>query len=123
MTERVGGSSASLFDGLQNFGECFGARFRPEIPFAVDANADCVGLHVAFSEHEHGVNLLLLGALNFAVDLVDAFIDFGADFVNAQLVQNRSRMPSIIRLCFLSWGPGSSPRRSTQLAWISDEPG
>ena len=45
------------------------------------------------------------------------------DFVNAQLVQNRSRMPSIIRLCFLSWGPGSSPRRSTQLAWISDEPG
>jgi hypothetical protein len=89
----------------------------------VNADADGVGVHVPSSDHEHGVNFHLLGALNFAVDLVDAFIDFRADFVNAQLVQNRSRMPSIIRLCFLSWGPGSSPRRSTQLAWISNEPG
>ena len=89
----------------------------------MDADADRFGFHVAFPDHEHGVDFHLLGALNFAVDLVDAFIDFRADFVNARLVQNRSRMPSIIRLCFLSWGPGSSPRRSTQLAWISNEPG
>jgi hypothetical protein len=42
----------------------------------VDADTDCAGFHVAFSDHEHGVDFHLLGALDFAVDLVGAFIDF-----------------------------------------------
>jgi hypothetical protein len=41
----------------------------------VDAHADYTGVHVAFSDHEHGVDFHLLGALNFAVDLVVAVIN------------------------------------------------
>src|SRR5437016_6209593 len=32
----------------------------------------------------------LFGALNFAVDLVGAFVDFGADLMSAQFFQDRS---------------------------------
>jgi hypothetical protein len=42
----------------------------------MNADADRVGFHVAFSDHEHGVDFHLLGALDFAVDLVGAFVDF-----------------------------------------------
>ena len=33
----------------------------------MDADADSAGIHVALSDHEHGVDLHLLGALDFAV--------------------------------------------------------
>jgi hypothetical protein len=33
----------------------------------VDADTDCVGLHVAFPDHEQGVDFHLFGALDFAV--------------------------------------------------------
>jgi len=42
----------------------------------MNADADRVGFHVAFSDHEHRVEFHLLGALDFAVDLVGAFFDF-----------------------------------------------
>ncbi len=56
----------------------------------MDADADGVRFHVAFSDHEHGVDFHLFGALDFAVDLVGAFVDFRADLMSAQFVQNRS---------------------------------
>jgi hypothetical protein len=58
------------------FSNCFGARFGPEIAFAVNADAHCIGFHVALSNHEHRVDFHLLSALDFAVDLVGAFFDF-----------------------------------------------
>ena len=70
----------------------FGARFRAEIAFAMDADADGVGFHVAFPDYEHGVHFHLLGALDFPVDLVVALVDFRADLVTAQFIQNRSRV-------------------------------
>ena len=50
--------------------------FGAEIAFAVNADADGVGFHVAFADHEHGVHFHLLGALDFAVDLVGSFRRF-----------------------------------------------
>jgi hypothetical protein len=47
----------------------------------MNADADGVGVHIAFSDYEHGVNFDLLGALDFAVDLVGAFVDFRADLM------------------------------------------
>jgi hypothetical protein len=38
----------------------------------VDADTDRVGVHVALSDHEHGVDFHLFGALDFAVDVVVA---------------------------------------------------
>jgi hypothetical protein len=43
----------------------------------MDADADGVGLHVAFSDHEHGVHFHLFCALDLAVDVVGEKI--GAD--------------------------------------------
>ena len=83
---------APLFDCGEKIRDHFVARFRAEIAFAVDADADGVGFHVAFSDHEHGVDFHLFGALDFAVDLVGAFVDFRADLMSAQFVQNRSRV-------------------------------
>jgi hypothetical protein len=48
----------------------FAARFGAEIAFAMDADADRVGVHIALSDNEHGVDFHLLGALDFAVDAV-----------------------------------------------------
>ena len=64
----------------------------------MDADADGVGFHVAFSDHEHGVDFHLLGALDFAVDLVGAGVDFRADLMSAQFVQNRSRVIEQLRV-------------------------
>jgi hypothetical protein len=47
----------------------------------VNTHAHGVGVHVAFPDHEHGVDFHLFGALNFAVDLVGAFVDFRADLM------------------------------------------
>ena len=54
----------------ENIGDHFAAWFRSEIAFAVNADADCIGFHVTFSNDEHGMNFHLFGALDFAVDLV-----------------------------------------------------
>src|SRR5947207_2699549 len=67
-------------------------RFGAEIAFAVNADADGIGFHIAFSNHEHGMDFHLFGALNFAVDLVGAVVNFRADLVSAQFLQNRSRV-------------------------------
>ena len=56
----------------------------------MDADAHCIGLHVAFSDHEHGVHFHLLGVLDLAVDLIGAVVDFGPDLMSAQFLQNRS---------------------------------
>ncbi len=58
--------TSPLFDRAENIGDSFGARFCAEISFAVDADTDGVGFHVAFSDHEHSVHFHLLGALDFA---------------------------------------------------------
>ncbi len=54
----------------------------------MNAHADRVGFHVALSDHEHGVDFHLFGALNFAVDLVAALVDLGADLMRAQFAQD-----------------------------------
>ena len=56
----------------------------------MNADADGVGVHVALANHEHGVDFHLFCALDFAVDLVGAFVDFCADFVCAKFVENRA---------------------------------
>ena len=63
-------------------------RFRAEITFAVNADADGAGFHVAFSDYKHGVHFHLLGALDFAVDLFGGGVELGADFVCAKFVEN-----------------------------------
>src|SRR5882724_5815903 len=90
-------TGAALFDRPQDFGDGFGARFGAEIAFAVDADANGVGFHVAFSNHKHGVYFHLLGSLDFAVDLVATFVDFRADLMSAQFLQNRSRVVDQLR--------------------------
>jgi hypothetical protein len=67
-------------------------RGGTEIAFAVDADAHGVGVHVVPADHEHGVDFHLFGALDLAVDLVGAFIDFRANLISAQFVQNRTRV-------------------------------
>jgi hypothetical protein len=52
------------FNSFEDFGDGFGARFDAAIAFAVDANADGVGVHVALSDHEHSVHFHLFGALD-----------------------------------------------------------
>src|SRR5215469_18326791 len=85
-------SSATFFDRLQNVGYGFPPRLCTEIAFAMNTDADGVGVHVAFSNHKHGVYFHLLGPLDFAVDLVGACVDFCADLMSTQLPQNRSRV-------------------------------
>ena len=58
----------------------------------MDADTDCIGVHVTFSDHEHGVDFHLFGALDFAVDLVAAFVEFCANLISAQFLQNRARV-------------------------------
>ena len=77
------------FDTIQNFGSCLRARFSTEISFAVDADADSVGVHVAFSDHKHA-NPHLFGALDFAVDLVGAVVNLRGDLMTAQLLESLS---------------------------------
>ena len=76
----------------ENIGDRFAARFGAEIPFAVNADADAIGVQVPASDHEHGADFHLFGALDFAVDLVCAFVDFRADLLSAQFLQNRPRV-------------------------------
>src|SRR4030095_4397632 len=78
----------TLFDRPQNIGNCFAPRFGAEIAFAVNTNANGIGFHVALSDHEHGVDLHLFRALDFTIDLVAAFVDFGTDLMRAQFLQN-----------------------------------
>ena len=61
---------APFFDRRQDIGNNFVSRFRAQIAFAVNADANGVRFHVALSDDEHGVDLHLLGTLDFTVDLV-----------------------------------------------------
>jgi hypothetical protein len=72
---------APLFDCSKQIRDDFSARFGAEIAFAVDAHADGIGFHVAFADHEHGVHFHLFGALDLAVDLVGAVVEFRADLM------------------------------------------
>ncbi len=56
----------------------------------MDADAHCIGFHVAFSDHEHGVDFHLFGALDFAVDLVGAVVNLRGDLMTAQLLESLS---------------------------------
>ena len=41
-----------------------------EVSLAMDTNADSVRFQVTLADHEHGMDLLLLGALNLSIDLI-----------------------------------------------------
>ena len=70
----------------QNFSDCFAVRFRPEIALAVNTDADGVGVHVAFSDNEHGMHFHLFGPLNFAALLAT---NVGVDLVHGKTVLAR----------------------------------
>lgn len=40
-------------------------RLGAEVPLTVNADADCIGFHVALSDDEHGVDFHLLDPLDF----------------------------------------------------------
>ena len=88
MLKALNALGTTLFDRRQDVGDDFVARLGAEIALAVNAQADGIRFHVTVSDHEHGVNLHLLGALDLAIDLVGRCIDFGAHFLRAQLVQD-----------------------------------
>ena len=71
---------------LQEVSDDFGARLGTEVGFVVDADFDCIGFHVAFANHEHGVDFHLLGTLNVPIDVVCAFVELATDLVCAQLI-------------------------------------
>ena len=50
----------------ENIGDRFAARFGAEIPFAVNADADAIGVQVPASDHELGADFHLFGALGLA---------------------------------------------------------
>src|SRR5262245_24924061 len=80
--------TSPLLDRGENLRHNFGARLRAKISLAVNANAHSIGLDVALSNHKHGMHLHLFGPLDFAVDLIAAVVDFRADLMSAQFVQN-----------------------------------
>src|SRR5437763_11631251 len=85
-------SAPSLFDRRENICDNFAARLRAQVSFTVNANAYSIGFQVPFSDDEHGVHFHLFGALDFAVDLVSAFVEFRTDLMGAELIKNRHRI-------------------------------
>ena len=70
---------------LKQTGDHFIARLRAEISFAVNADADRVGFHVAVSDHEHGMHFHLLGVRDLGFHVIAAGVELGADSLGAQL--------------------------------------
>ena len=56
MAKLTGLLGAPFFDRFQDFADGFRARFGTEVSFAVNVDANGVGVHVAFSDHPHGVH-------------------------------------------------------------------
>ena len=52
------------------------------------AHADGICFQVAISDHEHGVDLHLLGGGDLGFDVIAARVELGADFVGAQFGLN-----------------------------------
>jgi hypothetical protein len=52
----------------------------------VDADADGVGVHVAVSYDEHGVQLHLFGRGDLRFDVVVAWVQFGTDAAGAEFL-------------------------------------
>src|SRR5437763_946685 len=77
-------SRSPLTNGGNDLHNHFPLRLRSYIAFAMEADADGVGLHVARADDEHGVDFGFFGALDFAVDLVVGEIAFAADHVGAE---------------------------------------
>ena len=47
------------------------------------ADADRIGVHVAFSDNEHGVDFHLLGPLDLSIDVVAALVDLRTNLMRA----------------------------------------
>src|ERR1041385_7087837 len=73
-----------LANRRKNIRDHFTFRFRSDVPFAVETDADGAGFQVTRTDYEHGMHFRPLGALDFAVDLVVGVIAFGADHVGAE---------------------------------------
>ena len=61
------------------------ARFSPLVSFAMDPDADLVGLKIALAHHQHGVDLGFFCAEHFPVNLVSAEIGLRSHHLGAQL--------------------------------------
>ena len=59
-----------------------------EIAFAVDADADGVGFHVAVADDEHGVDFHLLGVRDLGFHVIAAGVELGADLMGAEFGLN-----------------------------------
>ena len=73
----------SAGDRSQDFGDHLCTRFGAEVALAVHPHAGSVSFHVAGSEHEHGVNLHLLGRGDLGLDMIAAAVELCADFMGA----------------------------------------
>ena len=71
-TASVTGVCASLLDRLERSAITSLRGFRAEIAFAVDAEADGVGFHVAVADDEHGVDFHLLGVGDLRLHVIAA---------------------------------------------------
>jgi hypothetical protein len=74
---------APFLNRRQNVRDDFIARLRAQIAFAVDADADGIGFHVAIPDHKHGVDFHLLGAGDLRLDVIAARIEFATDLLGA----------------------------------------
>src|SRR6267142_314045 len=81
-------SRTPLFYRRQNIRHNFGFGFRADVAFAVDADADVAGFHVARADDEHGVDPGLLGVGDLRLDGVGTEIALATDEVRAQFADD-----------------------------------
>ena len=83
-----GAAAAFLFSPFlyrrQDVGDNFASGLCAEVSLAMDPNADSVRLQVTPADHEHGMDLVVLGALDLSVDLICREIKLSANFVRAE---------------------------------------
>src|SRR5436190_24251387 len=63
----MAGLRPSLFDRRQNFCYDLGLRLRAVVSFAMQAQRDVAGFHVATTNHQHRVDFRFFGVLDLAV--------------------------------------------------------
>src|SRR5262245_44218287 len=75
---------APFFNGREDLGDDLAPRLRAEVSLTMNPEADSARFQVTFSDHEHSMDLLLLGALDLSVDLICRQIKLRADPVGAK---------------------------------------
>src|SRR3954468_18270052 len=79
---------AALPDRCQYIPYDFPTWLGAEVTFAMNANADCLGLHVPITDDEHGVDFHFFGVGDFRFDMIGARVEFSADLMGPELVED-----------------------------------